>query len=141
MLDESVAEVVKRSLRERRLGRAQATEHHLPAEVDHALLNGFRVRRLRVCLKQHDHRHERRRMSSLARAGLSVDGRQLFLERLVEQLQTVHSQEAKQLLGPLHRLQKHPLLRGQILRGLPSQRRHLDLQRGQRITSARGSRG
>ena len=86
-----MTEVVERALRERRLGRAQATEHHLPAEVDHALLNGFRIRRLRVRLEQHHHRHERRRMSALARAGPSVDGRQLLLKRLVKQLQTVHS--------------------------------------------------
>jgi hypothetical protein len=59
VLDEAGAKVAESALREGRLCRAESVEHHLPAQVDDAELDGFGVRDAVIGLQEHDHREQR----------------------------------------------------------------------------------
>jgi hypothetical protein len=70
--DQSLAKVEQRPLREYRLDRAEAVEHHLPAQVEQRQLHRRGVRGTRTGLQQYHHRHQPRRMRLLAGASVSV---------------------------------------------------------------------
>src|SRR5581483_10890464 len=107
--DEALTETLERSLRERRLLRVEDPQHHLPAGVDHRQLDGLRVRRARVRLKQHRHGQLRRRDGLLALVRAAVHPGQLVLEGVVEEIEPMLAKEREELLGPPEPLEEHLL--------------------------------
>jgi hypothetical protein len=120
VLDHAMTKIVQRTLRERRCGGTEPVEHHLPAQIDDGQVHSLSIGGSRIRLEQHRHGHERRRVRRFARSRVAIHGRELLLERFVEQCSAMQPQEAEQLLGPLHRLEDHLLLPGELFARLPS---------------------
>ena len=124
-LDQPQAEPHQGPLGKRRLLRAQAVQHQLPAPVHHRRLDHLIVRDLRIGLQDRRQRQPGRRHRRLPFRAVHVRFRQLGLELLVKQLMTVLAQEHEQLRPP-HRLD-HRLLRRRGLHRRPPHHRTHDL--------------
>src|SRR5258707_613725 len=106
----SLAKLLKRTLRERRIAVTQPVEHHLPAEVDDRPLDRLGVGDAVISLQQHRHRHQPRTNRLLTGARLTVHLRQLVEECVIEQLMSMLAGKPKQLPVPGHSRQQRLLL-------------------------------
>ena len=122
-LNQPLAEPHQGPLGKRRLLRAQAVQHQLPAPVHHRRLDHLIVADLRIRLQDRRQRQPGRRYRRLTLRAVHIRFRQLGLELLVKQLVPVQAQEHEQLRPP-HRLD-HRLLRWRGLhRRIPRNRPH-----------------
>jgi len=110
VVDHAPSEVTQRALRERRLGRTEPVEHHLPPEVNDGHLDGLGVRHAVVGLQQRRHCEQRRRHRRLTCSGAPVHRLQLGLECLVEQLAAVLAKKPEELARARETLEKKLLL-------------------------------
>ncbi|HEX8107277.1 MAG TPA: hypothetical protein VF516_06080 [Kofleriaceae bacterium] len=123
-LDESLPEREQGTLREQRFRRPQAAEHHLPAQIQERQLDRRCVGGARVRLQEQHHRHERRWVSVLAGAGISIHPFELGLKCLVEQLVALQSKEGVELAVSLEPTKDELLLAADRLVRAPALDRH-----------------
>ena len=122
--NETRAELAKRPLGERRLGRPKAIEHELPAEIDDGHLDRLGVGHPVVGLQQRRHGEQRWRHRCPPRTRVPIHRLELGLEGIIEELVPMRAQEAEQLARPDQALHQELLLSRVLGTGLPVHRSH-----------------
>jgi len=107
-------------LRECRFVRAQAAQHHLPAQIHYRQLHRLRVGDAVVALEQQRHAQQRGWYRLVSSARVSVHALQLLLELVVEQFVPVEPKKREQLPRPLQPFDDELLFLAQLDGGLPT---------------------
>ena len=122
--DQPIPEVDQRALRERRLRRSEAAEHHLHPQIDEGELDHLCVGHAEIGLDERRHRHQRGRHRVPSGTGVSIHALELRLELVVEEHAPLQPKEAEQLPNSVEALEEHLLLPAQFLGRGPSRDRH-----------------
>src|SRR3989442_13045449 len=118
--DQTLAKCLQRTLRECRFVRAQAAQHHLPAQIHYRQLHRLRVGDAVVALEQQRHAQQRAWYRLVSSARVSVHALQLLLELVVEQFVPVEPKKREQLPRPLQPFDDELLFLAQLDGGLPT---------------------
>src|SRR3989454_5365095 len=118
--DQTLAKCLQRTLRECRFVRAQAAQHHLPAQIHYRQLHRLRVGDAVVALEQQRHAQQRGWYRLVSSARVSVHALQLLLDLVVEQFVPVEPKKREQLPRPLQPFDDELLFLAQLDGGLPT---------------------